>query len=171
MPMHSHREQSWANILKTKRQNVNDLCVCCKCAQLKANIVKKIKQQLRVHFTLELLAFCVLHINNSIHRTKATPKPPKRIQQKALRKRARRIPQEWHHDNFFLHSYLPFCAMSLKLALSRALCVCLSVHSVDLQDFFPFQFTRSPSLQNFLQKNCLQEILNKKLFWNWNRSI
>lgn len=114
------------------------------------------KDLLRVHFALESLAFCVLHINNSIHRTKATPKPPKRIQQKALRKRARRIPQEWHHDNFFLHSYLPFCAMSLKLALSRALCVCVCLCTASISKIF--------SLFNSLARLHCKFFLQKKLF-------
>lgn len=54
--------------------------------------------------------------------------------------------------------------MSLKLALSRALCVCvcLSVHSVDLQDFFPFQFTRSPSLQIFPTKKLFTRNFKQK---------
>lgn len=132
------------------------------------------KDLLRVHFALESLAFCVLHINNSIHRTKATPKPPKRIQQKALRKRARRIPQEWHHDNFFPPFLFAFLRDVVKTrSLESLVCVCLSVHSVDLQDFFPFQFTRSPSLQifptkklftrNFKQKKIILELKSQHI--------
>lgn len=122
------------------------------------------KDLLRVHFALESLAFCVLHINNSIHRTKATPKPPKRIQQKALRKRARRIPQEWHHDNFFPPFLFAFLRDVVKTR-SREPCVCVLVClcTASISKIFSlFNSLARLHCKFFLQKNCLQEILNKK---------
>lgn len=85
-------------------------------------------------------AFRVLHIVDSTLRTLKTTKNNPRCLAREREKQARRIPQEWHHDNFFLHILICLSAryMSLKLALESLLCV--SVRSVDL----PFlRFSRS----------------------------
>lgn len=53
--------------------------------------------------------------------------------------------------------------MSLKLALSRALCVCVCLCTASISKiFFPFQFTRSPSLQIFPTKKLFTRNFKQK---------